>query len=336
VKTYEIIIKPLSGFGTLIKGDTLFGHICWQAAYDDDLFGKPLKDLLKGYSENPFIILSTAYPRVNNKTAFKRPDMPLDALFDFSDMTRSQMIRERKIYKQKNWMLVDTLNKQIRVRNMDFISDSELFEKCAADMDLALHRDLCRSFSDMFSQMHNTINRLTGTTGSGMFAPYSVDQTVFMPDVHLVVYAALDETVNIEQVFEAMRRIGKSGFGRDASTGLGRFDVISANEVALMKNKETANACYTLSPCVPEKGRFRESFFAPFVRFGRHGDVYAKSAHPFKNPVIMADEGAVFIPAGTDVFEKPYIGTAVTNISKAEPGTVMQGYSLYLPVEVEV
>jgi len=35
------------------------------------------------------------------------------------------------------------------------------------------------------------------------------------------------------------------------------------------------------------------------------------------------------------VFERPYIGIAVSDISKAEPNTVAQGYSLYIPVKVE-
>ena len=76
-------------------------------------------------------------------------------------------------------------------------------------------------------------------------------------------------------------------------------------------------------------------FFSPFTRFGRHGDVLAKSENPFKSPVIMADEGGVFVPEDSEILNKPYIGSAVTNISKAEPGTVAQGYSLFIPVAME-
>jgi CRISPR-associated protein Csm4 len=99
---------------------------------------------------------------------------------------------------------------------------------------------------------------------------------------------------------------------------------------------KSPNACYTLAPCVPEKDTFVEMFFTPFTRFGRHGDVFAKSSNPFKNPVIMADESAIFIPKSRESFNKPYIGRAVIDISKAEPRTVMQGYSLYLPVNMGV
>ena len=41
--------------------------------------------------------------------------------------------------------------------------------------------------------------------------------------------------MNIQQVKEGLERIGKCGFGKDASTGLGRFEVIKAGEIDLTK-----------------------------------------------------------------------------------------------------
>lgn len=161
---------------------------------------------------------------------------------------------------------------------------------------------------------------------------------MFFPETELALFVGIDEMViNIEQLRIGLERIGETGFGKDASLGLGRFQLGEENEINLLKmGSDTPNACYTLAPCVPEKDTFSEMFFTPFTRFGRHGDVLAKSANPFKNPVIMADEGGIFKPKGQEVFNKPCIGKAVTNISKAEPKAVAQGYALYLPVKVEV
>ena len=194
------------------------------------------------------------------------------------------------------------------------------------------------SFITPATQYHNTINRLTGTTGEGGFAPFAVEQNVFYPETELALFVGIDEDlIKIEQVLEGLERIGLVGFGKDASTGLGRFDMGEEAEVDLSSlGSGSPNACYTLAPSVPEKELFSEMFFSPFTRFGRHGDVLAKSGKPFKNPVIMADEGAVLMPNNNDVFKKPYIGRAVRNVSKAEPNTVVQGYSLYIPVSVEV
>ncbi len=340
MKIYEITIKPLSGFGTTLKGDTLFGHICWQAAYDDGLFGRSIESLLSNYSENPFVVMSSAYPRLNEYTAFKSPDMPLDALFDFEGKDKKEILKERKDLKKKNWMLIKTYDETVSLRGLNYISDSELLEVAQKTLTEGTERELRKgsadNFTASFSQPHNTISRITGTTGSGMFAPYSIEQKVFLPETELVIFVGIDKSISIEQVDRALKKIGEFGYGRDASTGLGRFDVCDINKVDLLNNTDDTNACYTLSPCVPGKEKYNNVYFSPFVRFGKHGDVFAKSGNPFKSPVIMADEGAVFIPKTIDVFEKPYIGSSVTNISKAEPGTVMQGYSLYISVKAEV
>ena len=346
MKTYEIILKPLSGFGTPLKGDTLFGHICWQAAYDAALFAAPLDVLLSDYSSSPFLVMSSAYlVHRDNGTSirvFKRPDMPLSYLFDIKGPNKKEIIKERKILKARKWMVLSGTGRVDSLKNAGYESDQGLFKRLMNASDEHLQKESRKkgitSLIREFAQPHNTINRLTGTTGEGGFAPFTVDQQVFFAKTELSVFAALSENIQIEQVKEALSRIGATGFGKDASTGLGKFSVIDVSEISLAKlGSDAPNACYTLSPSVPEKNRFTQAYFTPFTRFGRHGDTLAKSMNPFKNPVIMADEGAVLIPERMDdILKRPYVGTGIFNISKAEPKTVMQGYSLYIPVKVEV
>lgn len=343
MRTYVISIKPMSGFGTPIKGDTLFGHICWQAAYDSKLFGKSIDELLSGYATDPFVVISSAYPKIKDgEYALKRPDMPLDMLFDLSGMNKAEIIERRKELKGKRWMLVGFNNHLDSLKSPDiYIDDDELFEKLSDEKNIEFQRQMrkkgIKSFAMEFSQPHNTINRLTGTTGEGRFAPYSVDQVVYMPDAELVIFVGLREDISIEQVAEALKRIGDTGFGKDASTGRGRFTVEGFEEMDLMQlGAEDTNACYTLSPSVPAEDLISKAFFSPFTRFGRHGDILAKADNPFKNPVIMVDEGAVLIPKDKGIFNRPYIGRAVSALSKAEPRAVTQGFSLYIPLRVEM
>lgn len=342
MKTFEITLKPLSGFGTPLKGDTLFGHICWQAAYDKKLFGMDITELLADYAANPFLIVSSAFPKIGDSYALKRPDMPLDMLFDFSGSNKADNIAKRKELKGRCWMLIKNQGRMQSMRSDElYKSDEQLFGEMLPSKDNEIQRQMrkkgIKSFVTDFTQPHNTINRLTGTTGEGQFAPYFVDQKVFINEAELVIFAGLRDDITIEGVIKALKQIGATGFGKDASTGLGRFEVIGHREIGLhLIGAENPNACYTLAPCVPEKDAFSKIFFAPFTRFGRHGDVLAKSGKPFKNPVIMADEGAVFVVKDASVLNKPYIGSAVLGISKAEPNSVAQGYSLYIPVSVEV
>lgn len=346
MQVYEIVIKPLSGFGTPLKGDTIFGHFCWQIAYDERLVGKTLDDLLLNYKTKPFVVFSSAYSRFcvgeSCYYALKRPDLPMNMVFNLPD-DKKQKIEMRKDLKAKKWIILQKDKKISSLKNQLKYSTSELFEKdIKAYINDKTGRDIkgavSKTFITAFSQSHNKINRLTNTTSAEGFAPFAVDQWVLYPETELAIFVGIDDAfINVQQVKEGLERIGKCGFGKDASTGLGRFEVIKESEIDLTNmGSESPNACYTLAPCVPERDTFSDMFFNPFTRFGRHGDIFAKSPNPFKSPVIMADEGGIFKPKDTKVFNKLYMGSAIKNISKTEPRSVAQGYSLYIPVTVEV
>ncbi len=350
MKIYEITVKPISGFGTPLKGDTIFGHFCWQIFYDDKLIGKSLEELLSCYRDTPFIIFSSMFPKFSLDNdgkytyAFKTPNLPVDKLFNIEG-DKKVKIRKRKDYKSKKWMLLKEGKKFKFFKDLELINDKELYEKAkkglTEEYKMAMQKAVESGFIKSINQYHNKINRNTGATGEEGFAPYAVEQKFFYPEVELALFIGIDETaVKIEQIMEGLERIGSLGFGKNASTGLGRFALAEESEIYFGNmGSEKPNACYTLSPCVPQKNIFSEMYFTPFIRFGRHGDVLAKSSNPFKNPVIMADEGGIFKIETENsnyknIFDKPYIGTAVTGISKAEPKTISQGYSLYIPVEV--
>lgn len=340
MKTYLITIKPTSGFGTPIKGDTLFGQLCWQIYYDNNLFGKTLDELLSDYDNNPFLVLSSAYPKINDEIALKRPELPIDMLFNFDNSSKEQIIKERKKFKGKSWFLI-SLNKPNNSIKKDelYYSDEDLFQKFINNLDLDKQKKLRKSNTHSliidFEQMHNTINRILGKTGEGRFAPFSVDQKVYIPELELALFVGIREDLKIDNVLVALERIGKIGYGKDSSIGLGKFIVKDNFEINLNSffNNE-ANACYTLGPSVPDSNSYKKIYFSPFIRFGRHGDNLAKSANPFKNPVIMADEGAVYVLQNS-LPEKPYIGRAIRGVSKVKRETVHQGYSLFIPIKVE-
>jgi CRISPR-associated protein Csm4 len=344
LKVYEITIKPISGFGTPLKGDTIFGQFCWQIAHDSKLIGKSFDEVLSDYQTKPFAVFSSMYPKFIEGTtsffAFKTPNLPIDELFNLPE-DKKEKIKKRKEYKTKEWMLIKEGQKFSSFKELKFLNNEQLLWTANVNISDEMRKQTrkagSKSFIASFSQSHNKINRRSNTTGEEGFAPFVVEQRVFYPETELALFVGIDETViSIEQIGTGLERIGLSGFGKDASTGLGRFELGENDEIKLLQmGSDLANACYTLSPCVPEKDTFTKKFFTPFTRFGRHGDVLAKSSNPFKNPVIMADEGAIFKPKDKMIFSKPYIGSAVSNISKAEPKAVTQGYSLYIPVKVE-
>lgn len=346
MKLYQLTIKPLSPFGTPLKGDTIFGHICWQVAYDAALLNGSLNEWINKYDDDPFVICSSAFPLLlgddsRENIAFPRPQLPASFLTGLlENSNRCEKMKERKRLKNKKWLLVED-DFKLQIRPQALLSDTEIFDRYYANLSGNMrHRISADNGKKLLiddHQAHNSIDRLTGTTGSkDGFAPYSCENISWCPGTRLVVLVLVNEVAMDEKQLQVIfTRIGQWGFGRDAGTGLGRFELIDCKERSFPDAKG-ANACFTLSPSVPEPGRYHQQYFSPFTRFGRHGDRLARSKNPFKAPVVMADEGAVFIPCDHKVFSRPYLGRAVHDVSLVQPSAVIQGYSLYLPCEVAI
>jgi CRISPR-associated protein Csm4 len=333
VKLYEIVLKPEGKFGTPLKGDTFFGHFMWQVVLDKSLLNIPLADALEAYLEKPFVVFSSAFPKLyaNREDYFflKRPDVPL-LFFQTQDdkLDTVEVIKNRKKQKSK---------KYIKVKK-----DLKVF--CKAE-NLLSERDICLLYKESgilentynypekieysFFQMHNKINRLTQTTGEG-FAPFKQKVFCFLPGVELSLFVLLDEDIlSLDNLLEALSRIGLMGFGCDASSGLGRFSLGEEQELAL-PDFSSCQGVYTLSPYVPsDKEKISKAYFQPFTRFGRHGNLLATSNNPFKNPIFMMEEGAVLLLE--NALGAPFVGRALTNLSKVETKTIGQGYSIVFP-----
>lgn len=344
MKTAALIIKPRSPFGTPLKGDTLFGQFCWQVAEDPSLINGEFSQRVSVYGEKPFAIFSSAFPLIETQTPsvlFPRPAIASER----SDEDRKERFEARKKNKKKKWMRLPLETLKHRKED-EYLTEADAFKLFKGTQEtqetqnpksknsLSFLSAMDQRLFSKHEQSHNTINRLTSTTGTGFFAPYSQTNIFFLPGLHLVIFIAIDEAaMDFSDVKKAMARLGAWGFGRDASTGLGRFEVISLEEMTWPERKPD-RPLYTLGPCVPKKGEIREYRGNTFIRFGKHGAELATSGHPFKTPVVMMDEGALLYPAVSPEKEKPYVGTGLTTgLSKAERPTLAQGYALALPLE---
>ena len=141
-------ITPLSHFGTLPKGDTIFGQI---VAY----FFLDKNNIFENYlNEKPKLIVSDMMPY----GYVYKPNLPLDC------------------FKSKNDKEVD--KKDMRKRK--FISLENLQK---GDLHLCEKVD----FIDEFVTIKNSINRTTFTTDGDDFAPYGVDEKVFFKELWMFV-----------------------------------------------------------------------------------------------------------------------------------------------------
>ncbi len=318
MKRYCITVEPESAFGTPLKGDTLFGQLCWAIL---NRHGQEhLEVLLGDYSRRPFAVCSDGFPNAY----LPRPSLPVSCF----SLPQGE---DYKAIKKRLWIPMDTLDAPVPQWLHTAKSDSELPVKPGVSK--AQRQNTQKPTWEHYQpQPHNSINRLTGTTGEGMFAPYSQQQIWYWPGSSLNVYLLLDETqLSLQEVRTLLCDIGVFGYGRDASIGLGKFRLTDCVE-AEFNAPENANACLTLAPCAPQGMGMdgRHSYYNTVTRFGRHGDVGVHGAHgPFKAPVLLADTGAVFTPVKEG---QTRIGQALGGLSKTIPGTVHQGYAPCVPI----
>jgi len=305
MKAYRITLSLQSAFATPLKGDTLFGQLCW--AVRNRLGEAQLTACLQGYTQNrPFAVVSDAFPSGY---------LPLPKLPSCFYKT-PEGVSDRKALKKRAWLPETALHHPIN----DWLS-------YATDAKTIGNN---KSLSHKHPQPHNTINCQTNTTGDEGFAPYSIEQEWFIADIDWTIYLLLDtERLNAKDCQHCLADIGTFGFGRDASIGMGKFTLTAFTEQPLLSQAD-ANACLTLAPCAPQALGFdsQRSFYQLFTRFGRHGDIAVhQQGKPFKNPVLLAQTAAIF---GTNQQEHGFIGQGIGGkgqLSNTLKETVQQGYA---------
>ncbi len=311
MRVFRVTLTPLSALGTPLKGDTFFGQLCWAVR---DRFGNTrLVELLQGYAAgHPYAVVSDAFPH----GYLPRPTLPGHFFEEIPN-------EDRKAVKKRTWMPLDKLSTPL----------AQWLAHCVA-YDAVPGGSLMER-----PQPHNTISRLTGTTGVGAFAPYVMGQLWFgkgavkggdFAEPKLDLYVLLDEArLSDEELKTLIEDIGALGYGRDASIGLGKYRLDSF-EACDLPAQDRANAYLTLAPCAPQglDWQAKRCFYNVFTRFGRHGNAGVHSGNPFKAPVLLANTGAVFTPA--EYMNEPFIGQGLGGkgrLSKAIPDTVHQGYA---------
>lgn len=287
---------------TPLAGDTLFGQLCWalrEAAGEAELVRR-----LQGYSEgSPWLVVSDGFPAGH----LPKPTLPQHFAAPVDDPTK------RKKLKSQRWVPLEQAGARLSTLLASAVDDETAYGVAPRHA----------------VQAHNTLDRRSGSTGKGAFAPYTVPQTFHGAGQQVDLYLVLDERSTADEAGQLLAAVGSSGFGRDASVGLGKFTVAGVAPIALPA-ADRANAFWTLGPCAPQGQRFAAdtSYWRVLTRFGRHGNALAIAGKPFKTPVLLAAAGAVLTPA-EDLAERVFVGQGLGQgrLSKADPATVHQGYA---------
>ncbi len=196
MKLYKATIEAKSNFATPLRGDTLFGQICW---YIRLLEGEQkLKELLEKYEEKPFCVVSDGFVTGH----LPKPKLP-------------------------SWRLGEDASKKKENRKKVWLEIEDFFEGAFTK---AKRRDEVAKEKEV-DIVRNSINYKTFQTDGADFSPYGVEEFWFgQKDIYFLMD---DEYVGLVQ--KAFQVVGEDGYGKDKTIGKGRFEIVEFEEFELPK-----------------------------------------------------------------------------------------------------
>jgi len=282
MRPYEITLTPRSPVATPFYSGTLFGHLCWAYRYRDG--EAALVEWLDRFAERP-LLLSDALPAGHLPRPLVAPlgRAQRDHLAGGTDRAERINGHQRlKQWRKRPWITVDDW-RALR----DGYSDAALYQRWMKGAG-AVAGDVA---AEVQVRPHNRIDRQRGTTpeSGGL---YFVETRAYGEEGRLTVYAATGHLSqgDLQNLFDD---VGRSGFGRDATTGLGQFTAaVRPYEGDLFDHagpRRLSLSHGTIDATTPN------ARYKLHTHYGRLGGTFAQdNTSPFKRPVLLAEPGATF------------------------------------------
>lgn len=323
---HRYVLEPLSPWGTPLRGDTLYGLILFRIGEEEGV--EKLRQTLTAFRENrPPFIVSSAIPE-NTLFAPALAPAPRENFRNwtdkgaFCDKAGKKLALREALNLYKKFRKTPYIPLGVWQKHADALSVRTLVASfCKGEWDDEACGSQQKPFSKSGVEPHVTIAR---NTGSALEGGLFVDTlTYFRAGARLHLYA---ETAEPDRLLHYLERIGNLGFGKNASTGKGRFAVEhdAAFDPASLASSGTKRLL--LSPCAASDMRSLDGCYAVEVKRGKAA-LHIAGGNPFKNPILCVREGAVLssLPNG------PYVLDGVHD----NPDIVQVVQPLSLPCELK-
>ena len=293
---YRLEITLKSPLGTPLVGPTLFGLVC-QAISDQE--GDAAVEDWLGEPERLWRI-SDGFPVGHLPKPMTKPRL----------LTPEQLdtLKNRK---SKPWIRRDTWMKHRA-------SWSE-YEVCAGDY---MGNPSCDT-----RRVHNVVHRHGhGTLETGGLYFVEDDWRFAGRFSGMDLYVDSDEDCP-ERIRDLIQAVGERGYGRDISTGRGRFEVAGIRPDPELAELVGAHRCMSLSRGVLTSTTMQDALWRIEPHLGRVGpELTLAGVSPFKRPVLLTQPGCTYQPVGSVP-----AGRWLNDIHPERPEIGLNGFHLAIP-----
>lgn len=315
---YRYILRPQSPWATPLRSDTLQGLILWRIAERDgpEACLKTIDEFRQG---RPPFLLSSVLP----ENQIFRPLLPPLPRKKFRDLAEQGKFKD---HSGQSLNTREAMEAYKKFRKEDYMP-LRLYLEQAAKLDAAelFARHLQEPKQTEIEQTkdglepHVTIERHSGGSLSGGL--FFNRLKYFKRGLTLHLYA---RTAEPERLLELLALVGDLGFGRDASTGKGRFSVELDKSFQPQPLEAIAGSDQMLlSVGASDDLAGLQGWYAVDLKNGKTG---AGISPPFKNPILMLREGSVL--------RTPPQGSWILSNIHPNPAVVQITWPLTLPCQV--
>jgi len=268
-----------------LQGDTLFGHICWGIALGRG--EEELVDFLSRYDiEEPPLVFSNGFPADTLPFPHLTPYLPRE----------SECVEEHQKWKKL---------KEYTHIPCSFFSQQESFS--LPKLKLALENEGRTADKERtVVRMHNTINRISGTTGEEGRLYSQKERWFYGEGKYRDVY--IHSTMESEEVRKLLEEGLAFGYGADRSTGKGDVHLTQLEEAEFPDEGNRAMALGNFVPAAEEE--LEDLRAGVLTKYGKLGEHYVHEKNPFKKPIVMYQAGATWRRSA----ENPYVGTLLSGV----------------------
>jgi len=347
MKLYDVTLSVGSALGTPLAADTLFGHICWGIRYAD---GTQALAKFLGLFENgesplllsdpfpaehwPIPILPRPLPQQEDGLAEligsclrqdlqrRLKDCPLDPNDPSLSISRAEAFDVLKWLYKLRWISFDAMQSLAANLSTYTIIDYFIRNGCG-NPEMLVEATVA----------HNSINRLTGTTGQegGLYFTTELHVSAAKPPrFHVLVGSDNYSEAEIKRMFENALA---GGYGKYKSKGKGKI-LIEGIRSAELPSVQNPNAVILLGPCAPDRDDPADGYWQVFTRYGKLGGHWATGPgptgkhNPFKRPVTMLKAGSI-LKTGDP---KPFYGRLIKNVHEDFKEVRHYAMALAMPV----